>query len=222
MTTPNHSPVRIDIVSDVVCPWCIIGYRELQSALSESELTAEIHWHPFELNPQMPEEGENLRSHLAAKYGTTLEGSRAARARLTHIGETLGFEFNYADDMGIYPTFRAHQLLYWAKETKGWEVQHRLKQALFASYFSHRKNVNDPSVLAERAEHVGLDPKEAIQVLNEQRFAQEVRREERTWVERGVRGVPAIIFDESYLIGGAQGVETYREMLAELAKERAA
>ena len=105
------TPLRVDIVSDVVCPWCVIGYHQLAHAANATVVAIDVHWHPFELNPNMVQEGENLREHLAAKYGTTPEGSRKARARLTEMGAALGFTFNYADDMRMVNTFRAHQLI---------------------------------------------------------------------------------------------------------------
>ncbi len=133
--------LRIDIVSDVVCPWCVIGFKQLERAIDESGVAAEIHWHPFELNPQMAEEGENLREHLAAKYGTTPEESRQARDRLTEMGEELGFTFSYAGDMRMVNTFRAHQLLHWAEvEGRGQDLQ----MALFAAFFTERRDLNDP------------------------------------------------------------------------------
>ncbi len=211
--------IRIDIVSDVVCPWCIIGYKQLERALRESGVTAELRWHPFELNPQMSEEGENLREHLAAKYGTTPEGSRQARARLTELGAELGFAFNYADDMRMYNTFRAHQLLHWAG-TQG--RQHALKMALFAAFFTHRRDVNDIEVLAEVAASIGLPKASALAVLTEGRFAEAVREEEAFWTSRGITGVPAMVFDQRYLLVGAQGAETYKRILEKLAEERAA
>ncbi len=102
------TPLRVDIVSDVVCPWCVIGYHQLAHAANATGVVIDVHWHPFELNPNMVQEGENLREHLAAKYGTTLGDSIKARARLTEMGAALGFEFNYADDMRRVNTFRAH------------------------------------------------------------------------------------------------------------------
>ncbi|MDJ0968443.1 MAG: DsbA family oxidoreductase [Kiloniellales bacterium] len=211
--------IRIDIVSDVVCPWCIIGYKQLEQALGESGVSAEFRWHPFELNPQMSEEGENLREHLAAKYGTTPEGSRQARARLTELGAELGFAFNYADDMRMYNTFRAHQLLHWAG-TQG--RQRALKMALFAAFFTHRRDVNDIEVLAEVAALIGLPKASALAVLTEGRFAEAVREEEAFWTSRGITGVPAMVFDQRYLLVGAQGAETYKRILEKLAEERAA
>lgn len=211
--------LRIDIASDVVCPWCIIGYRQLETALRETGMQAEIHWHPFELNPQMPDEGEDLQQHLAAKYGSTPEDSRKSRARLTAMGAELGFTFNYADDMKMVNTFRAHQLLHWAG-TQGRE--HELKMALFEAYFTHRQDVNDPEVLADIAKSIGLDRNEALAVLRDARFADAVRDAERLWINRGIQGVPAMVFNQKYLVTGAQGTDNFTSILQQLAEESAA
>ena len=114
MSTSNPT-LRIDIVSDVVCPWCVIGYRQLARALEATGTAHEIHWHPFELNPSMPPEGQNLLEHVAGKYGSTREESEQSRARMTEIGAALGFEFRFSDDMRMHNTFNAHQLLHWAE-----------------------------------------------------------------------------------------------------------
>lgn len=213
------TPIRIDIVSDVVCPWCIIGYKQLERALQETKTAADIHWHPFELNPQMAQEGENLREHLAAKYGTTPEGSRRARARLTELGAELGFVFDYTDDMRMVNTFRAHQLLKWAEEHgRG----HDLQMALFAAFFAERLDLNDPAVLARVAALIGLDGDEALAVLTDGRYAEDVRQDEQFWISRGIEGVPAMIFDEKYLVVGAQGVDNYRSILEKIAGAHAA
>lgn len=213
------TPIRIDIVSDVVCPWCIIGYKQLERALQETKTAADIHWHPFELNPQMAQEGENLREHLAAKYGTTPEGSRRARARLTELGAELGFVFDYTDDMRMVNTFRAHQLLKWAEEHgRG----HDLQMALFAAFFAERLDLNDPAVLARVAARIGLDGDEALAVLTDGRYAEDVRQDEQFWISRGIEGVPAMIIDEKYLVVGAQGVDNYRSILEKIAGAHAA
>lgn len=211
--------LRIDIASDVVCPWCIIGYRQLETALRETGMQAEIHWHPFELNPQMPDEGEDLQQHLAAKYGSTPEDSRKSRARLTAMGAELGFTFNYADNMKMVNTFRAHQLLHWAG-TQGRE--HELKMALFEAYFTHRQDVNDPEVLADISGRIGLDRNEALAVLRDARFADAVRDAERLWINRGIQGVPAMVFNQKYLVTGAQGTDNFTSILQQLAEESAA
>ncbi|SDE08287.1 DsbA family oxidoreductase [Limimaricola pyoseonensis] len=211
--------IRVDIVSDVVCPWCVIGYSQLARASVETGLEIEVHWHPFELNPQMPPEGENLQEHLAAKYGTTPEDSRRARERLTEMGAALGFTFDYADDMRMVNTFRAHQLIDWAAERgRG----HEANMALFAAFFTRRENLDDPHVLAEVASGIGLDRDAALAMLEAGSHAQMVREKEQFWTSRGISGVPAMIFDRQHLVTGAQGEENYARILRHLAEEQAA
>ena len=209
--------MKIDIASDVVCPWCIIGYKQLERALHETGIPADIHWHPFELNPDMAAGGENLREHLAAKYGTTPDGSRQARECLTTLGADLGFEFNYADDMRMVNTFRAHQLIHWAEM---FGRGHDMKMALFVAFFTHRRDLDDTGILASEAGAIGLDGSEARAVLADGRFAPAVRSAEHYWLSRGVRGVPAIIFEERYLLTGAQGVENYATIAMRVSRER--
>lgn len=205
--------IRVDIVSDVVCPWCVIGYRQLASAAEAREISLELYWHPFELNPGMAEEGENLREHLAAKYGTTAEDSRKARDRLTALGAALGFTFNYADGMRMWNTFRAHQLIDWAGDNgKG----HDVKMALFAAFFTERRNVSDMDVLAEVAASVGLDRDAARTVLERGDRAAVVREKERFWTSRGITGVPAMVFQRQHLVVGAQGEAAYGQILDQL------
>ena len=213
MNDNNTPDIRIDIVSDVVCPWCIVGYKQLEEALDRCDLVAAIQWHPFELNPQMAEEGEDLREHLAAKYGTTPQDSKRARDHLTQLGDQLGFSFRYFDGMKMYNTFRAHQLLTWAG-TLG--LQHPLKMDLFSAFFTDGLNVNDPQVLADRASNVGLDRQNALNVLEEGQFADRVRQEERFWTSQGIQGVPAVVLNRRHLVTGAQGVDNYISVLQQV------
>ena len=211
--------LQIDIVSDVVCPWCIVGFKQLEQAIERTGVTTAIKWHPFELNPDMPAEGENLREHIMRKYGSTAEQSEAARDRLTELGNGLGFEFRFADDMRMVNTFNAHQLIHWAG-TEGKELQ--LKMALFEAYFRDRKDLNDNGILTGVAESVGLDPVEAEKVLEEDRFADAVRQEETFWTQNGIHGVPAVIFGHRHLVSGAQGVDNYAAILKQLVEGEAA
>ncbi|MCY0146430.1 DsbA family oxidoreductase [Hoeflea sp. G2-23] len=216
--TNQSQPLRIDIVSDVVCPWCVVGYRQLARALEETGTDYEVHWHPFELNTDMPPEGQNLGEHIAEKYGSTREQSQENRERITAIGAEVGFDFNFADDMRMYNTFNVHQLIHWA-DTQG--RGHDLKQALFAAYFTDRRDLSDVAVLADIASETGLDRPEATKVLEDQRHAAEVRAEEEFWVQQGIRGVPAMVFEKKHLVTGAQGVANYTEILKQLASTRA-
>lgn len=211
--------IRVDIVSDVVCPWCVIGYRQLAKAAEQTGADLDVRWHPFELNPQMASEGENLREHLAAKYGTTPEGSRRARARLTEMGAALGFEFNYADDMRMVNTFRAHQLIEWAEERGR---AHDVKLALFEAFFTRRENVSDIEVLIGVVASLGLNGDTVRSALEQGALAGAVRSKQKFWIEQGVHGVPAMVFEHRHLMTGAQGEDAYARNLEQLAAAKAA
>jgi predicted DsbA family dithiol-disulfide isomerase len=217
----QRAKIRIDIVSDVVCPWCVIGYKQLQEALSrlDGAVDAEIHWHPFELNPMMPPEGQELREHMGQKYGANREQSDAARGRLTAIGDSLGFSFNFYEGQRIYNTFLAHQLLKWAEQMG---KQSELELALFESYFSKQENVGDEKVLAEVAGRVGLDEAEAAAVLQDGRYAADVREYQRLWLSKGIQAVPSFILDGRYLIPGAQNPDVFVSAIEKLTEDTAA
>lgn len=211
--TDAKSPLRIDIISDVMCPWCIIGYRQLAIALEDREVDHEIHWHPFELNPNMPAEGQDIGEHLAEKYGTTPEQSAVNRANMIALGEELGFEFNFVDGFRMHNTFNTHQLLHWAEEQGR---KNDLKQGLFAAHFTNGRDLSDDAVLVDIAAEIGLDRAEATAVLADQRFASEVREQQKFWTQQGISGVPAVVFDRQHLVTGAQGVDNYQSILGQL------
>lgn len=210
----SESPLRIDIVSDVVCPWCAIGYGQLAEALKQTNTKYEIHWHPFELNPDTPSEGLNLREHIAKKYGSSREQSDASRAQMTEAGREVGFEFNFTEETRTYHTFAIHQLLHWAEQQGR---THDLKQALFAAHFTHARDMADREVLADIAGEIGLDRNEALAVLTDERFVEDVRRAQQYWRQQGIQSVPAIVFDQKHLVSGAQGVENFKRILQQLA-----
>jgi predicted DsbA family dithiol-disulfide isomerase len=209
----DQEPLRIDIVSDVMCPWCAIGVGQVLRALDETGVAHDIHWHPFEINPNMAVDGRDRFAYLLEKYGSDRAQSEATHARMTALGAEVGFAFDFGDGFWVHNTFNAHQLLHWAG-LQG--RQHDLKQALFAAHFSHRRNLSDPAVLADIAAELGLDRAEAAAVLADQRFAAEVRAQQAFWTQQGVQGVPAMIFDRQHLVSGAQGVENYARILREL------
>lgn len=216
--TTSTPKLQIDIVSDVVCPWCITGYKQLTHALEATGTPHEIHWHPFELNPTMPPEGQNLREHVAEKYGSTEAQSEESRARMTAIGAELGIDFQFTDDMRMHNTFNVHQLLHWA-DPQG--RKNDLKQALFVAHFTHRRDLSNHTVLADIASEIGLNRTEALAVLNDQRFATDVREAENHWINQGIRGVPAVIFNRRHWVSGAQGVENFTSILNQLAQSKA-
>jgi predicted DsbA family dithiol-disulfide isomerase len=214
--------LRIDFISDVACPWCVVGLRSLQQALAAvgDEVRAEIRFQPFELNPDMAPEGENTAEHIQKKYGASPERSAASRQAIKDSGAQLGFTFNYGPESRIWNTFDAHRLLHWA----GLEgKQLALKEALFKSNFTDQRPTNDPDALADAAAEAGLDPARARAILASDEFAAEVRAEEEHWRRNGIQAVPSVIFNERWLIQGGQPPHLFeqaiREIVAGTAKE---
>src|SRR3984957_1026473 len=166
--------IKIDFVSDVSCPWCVIGLKSLETALKSlrGEVAAELHFQPFELNPQMGGEGQDITEHIAQKYGSTPADIARNGENIRARGAELGFEFNMQKRGRIYNTFDAHRLLHWA-ETDG--KQEALKNALFAAYFTEGRNPSDHGVLLDVAQKVGLDADRARQIVESDEFAAEVR-----------------------------------------------
>lgn len=208
------TPIQIEIVSDVMCPWCIIGWKQLEQALDASGHSATMRWHPFELNPDMPTDGQNMREHLVEKYGITATQSDENRAHMAKVGSELGFTFNFSEDMRMVNSFRAHQMIDWAG-TLG--HQHPMKMALFTAHFTDGRNIDDPAVLVEIAEEIGLDPSVAREVLNTGNHAQSVREKQKFWTAQGISGVPAMVFQQQFLVTGAQGAKTYEGLLERFA-----
>ncbi|MBW3698267.1 DsbA family oxidoreductase [Vibrio sp. T187] len=209
--------VTIDIVSDVVCPWCIIGYKRLELALEQlqGEIQADVQFHPFELNPNMPAGGQNLGEHLAEKYGTTPQASAETRDMITKVGQELGFTFNFTDEMRMYNTRKAHQLLLWAKD---FGKQKELKLALFDAYFTNNRAVEDEQVLLEIAQSIELDGAQAHNVMSEESWAHEVEAIEHQWMNAGIQGVPAYIINQKHLITGAQEPATLAQAIREISE----
>lgn len=222
--TAGAVPLRIDIVSDVVCPWCIIGLKQVEKALTivGQDIAAETYWHPFELNPNMVPEGEDTAAHIARKYGSTPEQSRANRSRLSDIGNSVGFAFNYGEGMRIYNTFNAHKLLTIFGSERGWRAQTALKMALFTAYFQERRDVSDIDVLCDIAEAQGMDRATALAWINDAALTTSVRAEMAHWTDQNITGVPAIIFDQKYMVPGAQSAETFADVINKVLTKRAA
>ncbi|OYQ36755.1 disulfide bond formation protein DsbA [Sandarakinorhabdus cyanobacteriorum] len=211
MTTPAQ--LRIDFVSDVVCPWCVIGLKSLEQALVNlaGEVTADWHFHPFELNPGMAPEGENSAEHIARKYGRPPEAGAAAREQIKAMGEQLGFRFKGGPDAMIWNTHDCHRLLHWAQMAG---KAHALKTALFEAHFSRAEPLNDPEVLVAAAAGAGLDAGAAREVLASGRYADEVNAAQNWWrQEQDVHAVPAIIFNGKYAIMGGQPPATFEKVI---------
>jgi predicted DsbA family dithiol-disulfide isomerase len=208
--------LKIDFVSDVSCPWCVIGLKSLETALEslKGDVAVDLHFQPFELNPQMSADGQDIVEHIAQKYGSTPTDIERNRENIRARGAELGFEFNMQKRGRIYNTFDAHRLLHWA-ETAG--KQEALKNALFSAYFTEGRNPSDHAVLLDVAQKVGLDAKRAAEILDSDEFAAEVRVREKFYADRGIRAVPSVIINDQHLIQGGQPAEIFERALRQLA-----
>lgn len=211
--------LRIDFVSDVSCPWCVIGLNAFEQAVARfsGEVVADIHFQPFELNPTMPAEGQDITEHIAEKYGATPEQAAGNREAIRSRGEALGFNFSMDKRGRIYNTFDAHRLLHWAEESG---KQYPLKRALFTAYFTDGLNPSDHEVLLGLARQVGLDPVRAAQILSSDEYAEAVRKSERFYLDQNIHSVPAIIINERYLLQGGQPVDVFENALRRIVSEQ--
>jgi len=206
--------MKIDFVSDVACPWCAVGLYSLEEALRRigPQLQVELQFQPFELNPQMPPEGEDTVAHLARKYGASPDQLAATRETLRQRGAEVGFTFG--ERPRIWNTFDAHRLLHWA----GLEGRQReLKHALLAAYHTHAQNPGSAEVLLRLCAELGLDQERARAILAGDEYADEVRESERRWQSLGIQAVPSVIIDERHLIQGGQPPEAFERALRQLA-----
>ncbi|MEM0517360.1 DsbA family oxidoreductase [Aequorivita flava] len=211
--------IKIDIVSDVVCPWCIIGYKRLEKAISEMgiEDLVEIEWQPFELNPNMPVEGQNVHEHIAEKYGSSLEQQKESQQFMAKAGAELGFTFNYYEEMRMGNTFDAHVLLGYAKD---FGKQTELNLRLITAFFSEQKDVSDRAILKQALLDVGLNADEALSKLADENARKEVKSKENYWRDLGVNSVPTFVFNRTSAVTGAQAVAVFKQVLTELVEAR--
>ena len=212
------SHLNIDFVSDVSCPWCAVGLGALEAALQRvaPEVTAELRFQPFELNPQMPPEGQDTFEHLNQKYGTTREQQAQGREAIRARGAAVGFIFSPEGRPRIYNTFNAHRLLHWA-ELEDVQKQIALKKSLLKAYFTDSENPSDFDVLVRLAGEAGLDPARAREILASDQYAFATRARERLYTDAGIHSVPAIIIDNQHLISGGQPVEVFERALRQIA-----
>jgi predicted DsbA family dithiol-disulfide isomerase len=210
--------MKIDFVSDVSCPWCAVGLKSLEKALANigDEIQVDLHFQPFELNPQMPAEGQDIDEHISQKYGTSAEQNEQSRQALRARGAEVGFDFRMDKRARIYNTFDAHRLLHWAE---GQGRQRALKEKLFEAYFTRGEDPSSHELLLRVAGEAGLDVAAAREVLESKAYADEVRQLEYYWQRAGIRSVPAIVINQRHLISGGQPPEVFEQALRQIAAE---
>lgn len=211
--------LQIDIVSDVVCPWCAIGYGNLTQALEQlTSVQANVQWHPFQLNPYMGKEGQDINEHISEKYGLTDKQMEDNKQNIKAMGKKAGFDISFDKRARIYNTLDCHILLHFAQEK---DKQTELKLALFKAYFTDGKDVSDRAVLIEAVELVGLDKQEAEIALDSEHYKKTVQDEEAKFKSMGISSVPAFIINNKYLLSGGQPVENFIQSLTEIAEKEA-
>ncbi|GAB3309555.1 DsbA family oxidoreductase [Luteimonas notoginsengisoli] len=210
-------PIRIDFVSDVSCPWCAIGLQALEQAIARvGDVPVELHFQPFELNPDMPAEGEDAIGHLTAKYGMSEAQARQNGEAIRARGAELGFRFDMDRRRHVWNTFDAHRLLHWAG-LEGQAQQRALKHALLVAYFGDGENVSDHDTLARLAESSGLDGARARAILASDKYADAVRERERHYTDSGISAVPSVILNNRHLVQGGQPVDVFERALRQVA-----
>jgi predicted DsbA family dithiol-disulfide isomerase len=209
------TPIKIDFVSDVSCPWCIVGLNSLQQAIDAlgDDVAVTLHFQPFELNPAMPAAGQDLDEHLTEKYGLTAQQLEQNRQAIRARGAEVGFTFNMDKRSRIYNTFDAHRLLHWAG-VKG--RQQALKRAMFTAYFTEGENPSDHAVLVRLAGEAGLDAAQVQQILATNAYGAEVRQQQDFYQRQGIRAVPSVIINDRHLIQGGQPAQVFEQALRQI------
>jgi predicted DsbA family dithiol-disulfide isomerase len=212
--------IKIDFVSDVACPWCAVGLGNLNQAMKQlsEKVDFEVHFRPFELNPNMPIGGQDAIEHLAEKYGLSEEQVKVNQANIRAKALEAGFEFHPEGRKRVYNTFDAHRLLYWAAKEHGEDKQAFLKKELLNTYFCLAVDLDDQQNLLNAVSRACLDCERAKQILDGDEFTQEVRDEEATYTNLGIHSVPSIILNDQYLLQGAQSREAFVEAFGQLIK----
>ncbi len=217
--------IQVKIVSDVMCPWCVVGYKNLASAINSLKKSAELEladielpeikvsWHPFELNPHMPEQGQDVEEHLAEKYGITPEQSVQNRQHIAQAGQNAGFNFHFSKNMRMINSFDCHRLLAWSETLN---KQTELQMALFEAHFTDNRHLNDQAVLADIVSSIGLDGEKAAEILSSDQFADQVRQEMAEFQRLGIHSVPTFIINDQYAISGGQPVEAFQNTLRQI------
>jgi predicted DsbA family dithiol-disulfide isomerase len=211
--------IKIDFVSDIACPWCAVGLAALEQAIDhlKDEVSVELHFQPFQLNPTMAPEGEDIVEHLMAKYRMTAEQVAQNQEQIRQRGAQVGFTFNMGGRTRTYNTFDAHRLLHWAEVEGQSDQQHRLKRALLEAYFTEGQDPSSHAVLQAAAEKAGMDAARAAAILASDIFTAEVRERQQHYLAQGIHSVPSVIFNDQHLLQGGQPVEMFEQAIRQLA-----
>lgn len=213
--------VKIDYVSDIACPWCAVGLGGLEQAIKKigDAFEVEVHFQPFELNPDMPPGGQDVFEHLTQKYGKTVDQVRATQNDIKARAAAVGYPFHPEGRKHVYNTFNAHRLLHWAGLEHGPQAQHRLKRELLVTYFQLAVDLDDPQNVLAAVSRAGLDVERANKILASDEFTAEVRAQQRKYTSMGIQSVPSIIINDKYLLQGAQPAEAFEQALRQVAAE---
>ena len=213
--------IKIDYVSDIACPWCAVGLGGLEQAIKKigGAFEVDVHFQPFELNPDMPPGGQDVFEHLTQKYGKTVEQVRATQNEIKARAAAVGYPFHPEGRKHVYNTFNAHRLLHWAGLECGAQAQHRLKRELLVTYFQLAVDLDEPQNLLDAVNRAGLDSKRASDILATDEFAADVRAQQMKYTSMGIHSVPSIIINDKYLLQGAQPAEAFEEALRQVAAE---
>jgi predicted DsbA family dithiol-disulfide isomerase len=215
------TPIKIDFVSDIACPWCAVGLASLEQAIKRvgNEVSVSLHFQPFELNPNMPPEGEDIHEHLMRKYQITAEQVAQNHEHIRERGAAVGFSFNMEGRKRTYNTFDAHRLLHWAAESEDTDAQRRLKWRLLSAYFSEGADPSSHEALLSAVEQAGLDTAQATEILNTDSLRDEVRQQQQFYLSQGIHSVPAVIINDRYLVQGGQPPEAFEQALRQIVAE---
>ncbi|MCE2858725.1 MAG: DsbA family oxidoreductase [Oxalobacteraceae bacterium] len=215
------TPIKIDFVSDIACPWCAVGLASLEQAIERlgDEVSISLHFQPFELNPDMPPEGEDILAHLMRKYQITAEQVAQNHEHIRERGAAVGFSFNLEGRKRTYNTFNAHRLLHWAAEIGGADAQRRLKWRLLSAYFSEGADPSSHEALLAAVDQTGLDVTQAAEILNGDSWRDEVRQQQQFYLSQGIHSVPAVIINDRYLVQGGQPPEAFEQALRQIVAE---
>ena len=213
--------IKIDYVSDIACPWCAVGLGGLEQAIKKigGEFEVDVHFQPFELNPDMPPGGQDVFEHLTQKYGKTVEQVRATQNEIKARAAAVGYPFHPEGRKHVYNTFNAHRLLHWAGLECGAQAQHRLKRELLVTYFQLAVDLDEAKNLLDAVNRAGLDSKRAADILATDEFSADVRAQQMKYTSMGIHSVPSIIINDKYLLQGAQPAEAFEEALRQAAAE---